>query len=285
MRLMRQLLSLACVLTTASIIVALRHKAKNTIGNHVAVPGVAVPGSGGIAAARPSRRMYPYSVIPGGAHDRRELRTSIGSDALVREHYRDFALDRVRVVVLQEGRREYVSFRMAGQIFWTKKPLLIPKGETLLTDGIHYARTRCGNRLSETAQARTTPFEPDPKVLNSSSTGAGTSETPPRAEAFDAPDVILEIPDLLPPTSQFTPVRLADLNLGDLSLLQPYSAAPGLAAPYFSGGSPLQPGTAFEPGTPFISTPEPVLPADVPEPATLFLLGLAGIFALRAIKI
>jgi len=220
-------------------------------------------------------------VIPGGAYDRRELRTAIRSDTLVREHYRDFGLDRVRGVVLQEGRREYVSFRMAGQIFWTKKPLLIPKGEALLTDGIHYARTRCGNRLSDTPQAKTTPFEPDPEVLNSSSTRAGASDTP-RAETAAAPDVILEIPDLLLPTNQFTPVRLADLRLGDLSLLQPYSAAPVLAAPYFSGGSPLQPGAGFEPGTPpnIISTPEPVLP--VPEPATLYLLGLAGIVALWA---
>lgn len=279
MRLMRLLLILACVLTTASIIAALRHKAKNTGGNHVAVAGPAVPGSTTIAAAGSSRRTYPYSVIPGGAHDRGELQAAIRTDALVREHYRDFAVAWARVVVLQEDRHRYVSFRMSGRIFWTAKRLLIPKGETLLTDGIHYARTRCGNRLSDKAEPETTPFEPDLKVLNLSSISPEPSRTLPRLESPAIPVEALQVSEV-----PFAANRFAPLSSPELSPPEFYSAGPGLAPPYFAVLPPLSSvpaGSGFTPDTPLnIVTPDPVLPADVPEPGALYLLGLAGVIAL-----
>src|SRR5215467_132697 len=36
------------------------------------------------------------------------------------------------------------------RFYWTRRPMRIPNGEVLLTDGRLYARARCGNRISET---------------------------------------------------------------------------------------------------------------------------------------
>ena len=76
-------------------------------------------------------------------------------------------------VRVTEDRYAYVSFRQNGRFFWTRKRLLIPRGEILLTDGEHYVRTRCGNLLSEHGQRSTTPFKEPTHAL---STPALTSQ-------------------------------------------------------------------------------------------------------------
>jgi hypothetical protein len=135
-------------------------------GLHSIDNSVTAPASGVSAVSRALRPNYPYSVIAGGAYSAAELRFVNDRDALVREHYADFNLNAARLVILTADRDQYVSFRLHNRIYWTRHKLRIPRGETLLTDGRNYARTRCGNRLSGTPKANTIAQEPPERLLS-----------------------------------------------------------------------------------------------------------------------
>ncbi len=130
------------------------------------------------------RRVYPYSVVEGGAHSVEELRSAIWRDPVVAKHYSGFKLDRARLVENRTARYFHVSYRKNGEIFWTKKKLKIAKGEILVTDGSNIARTRCANLLAEFPRGRTSPDEPPPEV-------------------FDSPEYPPWSPPSEPPPSQF----------------------------------------------------------------------------------
>jgi hypothetical protein len=98
---------------------------------------------------RASRKIYPFSVIPGGAFDAKELAKSIQGDPLAREHYQDIKPDELIAVRTAEPIQAFVSFRRDRKICWTQKPITIPKGELILTDGKHMIRGRCGNRIQQ----------------------------------------------------------------------------------------------------------------------------------------
>ena len=119
----------------------------------------------GPESKEPRRLIYPYSVIPGGVRNARELKEAISKDPVVGDHYAGFQRDRARIVELPAAKTAYVSYRIGSEVFWTKKKIQLVKGEKLVTDGENYARTRCGNRISETPQAKTSPQEPSPKTL------------------------------------------------------------------------------------------------------------------------
>ena len=123
--------------------------------------------SSDIAAGRTleGRPLYPYSVIPGGAANPQELKTAILHDPLVAAHYAGFNLENAHVVRQDADRRMYVSYRLGDHVFWTTKALVIHKGENLISDGAHEARTRCGNRLSATPVAPVSPEQPPADVL------------------------------------------------------------------------------------------------------------------------
>ena len=108
---------------------------------------------------------YPYSIIPGGALSAEALRRAIAADPVVRDHYANFDLAKVRVVRLTEQSVAYVSYRLEDHVYWTRRPLVLNAGETLLTDGLHYARTRCGNQLSATP-GPVSAAEPSPEALD-----------------------------------------------------------------------------------------------------------------------
>src|SRR6202050_1597355 len=111
------------------------------------------------------RILYPYSVIPGGVRNSAELRNAVAHDEVVARHYTDFDLRKVRVARLQEARAVFVSYRIAGQIFWTKNRLTLRAGETVVTDGEHMARTRCGNRISEAPVGPVLDTGPSPEAM------------------------------------------------------------------------------------------------------------------------
>jgi hypothetical protein len=71
------------------------------------------------------------------------------TDTLVAAHYRNFDVAQAHPVRLRRAVRGYVSYRRNGRVYWTSKRLVLPKGELVLTDGVHLARTRCGNRVVE----------------------------------------------------------------------------------------------------------------------------------------
>jgi hypothetical protein len=111
------------------------------------------------------RRLLPYSVIPGGIESVAELKSAIQSDPVVARHYADFNLERARVVTLDRDRAVYVSYRMGSEIFWTNRRLYLRRGETVVSDGVNAARTRCGNRISENLLSPTSAKQPPLEAL------------------------------------------------------------------------------------------------------------------------
>jgi hypothetical protein len=115
------------------------------------------------------RPVYPYSVIARGVYSRHELATILFRDRSVAEHYRDFIWTRAQLVTLHTARRAYVSYRIGDEIFWTRRKVLLKQGEPVLTDGKHYARARCGNRISDWPRTPTSKQEAPPVAFDTPS--------------------------------------------------------------------------------------------------------------------
>ena len=138
--------------------------------------------SDAVADEREQRPVYPYSIIPGGAATVEELSQAIEADPVVAAHFASFDLSRTRVETLKEPRVVHVSYRKGEDVFWTRKPVVIPAGERVLTDGTNMARVRCGNCLSD-KPGTVSADEPIPDVLDTPEQ-TGT----PSADPSDAGD-------------------------------------------------------------------------------------------------
>lgn len=106
------------------------------------------------------RPVYPYSLVPGGVRNARELKWAAEHDPVVAAHYAGFDYDHARVVRLILARTAYVSYRIGNRVYWTRHRISLKKGETVITDGKITARTRCANRVEETPQQATQSSEP-----------------------------------------------------------------------------------------------------------------------------
>jgi PEP-CTERM motif len=212
------------------------------------------------------RPLLPFSVIPGGARDVAELRMAIAHDPVVAMHYLEFDISKARVVQLDRDRSMYVSYRMGENVYWTHKKLVLFRGETLLTDGQHLARTRCGNRLSETPEVPTLMKEPDRAAL----------ETPaPELAGIMAPPAELPLSPISPlpvPAPEITPVSGPGIFIPPIIPIFWGSGTPGSPG---TPGLPLRPPRPGPPGVP-LAPPPPVV--GIPEPSSLLLL-CAGLSA------
>jgi hypothetical protein len=190
------------------------------------------------------RMVYPYSVIPGGVRSREELAENFVKDPVVASHFADFGISQSKIVRAEETQFMHVSYRMRNKVYWTKKTVKIPKGESLITDGRDTARTRCGNKVS------VLPQEP-------------VSDEEPPVETFDIP-IIAETP-----SPELDRITESDLEWRpDTITIPPPALREPKILPYY-----YRPLFVVNPST----------PPDVPEPGTLVLFGsgLAGILALR----
>ena len=115
-----------------------------------------------LSTAEPSadRPVYPYSVVPGGVQDAKELKWVAEHDPIVAAHYAGFDYDHARVVRLTLARTAYVSYRIGNRVYWTHRRVTLHKGEKLITDGRMTARSRCANRVEEAPQQSASPVEP-----------------------------------------------------------------------------------------------------------------------------
>ena len=195
-----------------------------------------------------ARPVYPYSVIAGGVRNAGELKTTISKDAVVLAHYSDFNFSKSWIIESKTEKLAYVSYRIGNHVFWTKKKLRLPKGEKLITDGVNYARTRCGNRISEAPKVPTYAGEPSSLELN----------TPLQPPHWD-PKPITTVPALLaanPPSDSLPWV--------------PFVVIPG-------GGSHSDPPQGF--------SGNPSTPVVTPEPGTLLLVssGFGGCWLYRRV--
>jgi hypothetical protein len=151
----------------------------------------------------------------------------------------------------------YVSYRRSNRVFWTKNRMLIPAGETLLSDGENLARVRCANRLS--------PIAVKPVAV-----------TEPTTEELTEPN--------------FVPPLLANLLPGEQVGFFPGGPAGTPSLPVGASAPPSTPGSSSDPvlppillpGGPPITPNTPVTPPPVstPEPGTLQLLAIGSMLAL-----
>ena len=237
-----------------------------------------------------ARKIYPLSVIYGGAYSAEELNRSRRLDSVVQAHYADFGKN----AVVQQAPKDllmYVSYRKSDRVYWTKTKRRIPAGELLLSDGRNLARTRCGNRLSFTPQQ---PAAPDKELPEEA---FDTPEAPKVAIPFDVPPPPMTEADLYVPASPL----LADLLPSALppsfpaSPSQTSASAPlgGVYGPmsmpssgFYTGGVPFWGGSGLpaRSGSGGSGTPLIVPVVGTPEPGTAGLLLLSGFMLLFAFR-
>jgi hypothetical protein len=229
---------------------------------------------------RPSRPVYPYSVVPGGVEDAKELKWVAEHDPIVGAHYAGFDYNHARVVQLTLARTVYVSYRIGNRIYWTRRRVKLHKGEKLITDGRMTARTRCANRVEETPQQQASPAEPTAEKFEQPiGKGEGTAMQAPPAPFESA---LLNRPQT-PGLEAAGPLSLYNPFVGGnlLSIAPPplplglcgpvkKKGATGIEGEAGTGGKKKKPGPCGSGGS-----PEPV-----PEPGTwlLFGSGLAVIY-------
>ncbi len=98
-----------------------------------------------------ARKIYPFSIVPGGVYSAEELARSRRIDPVVARHYAGFGAN----VTVQKTVRDtymYISYRKDDKVYWTKAKHRIKQGEYVVSDGQSFARARCGNRLSAVPQ-------------------------------------------------------------------------------------------------------------------------------------
>lgn len=218
------------------------------------------------------RTVYPYSVISGGVRSREELAAIITSDPVVAKHYAGFAVQRARIVRLEEAQFAHVSYRIRNNVYWTAKTVKISKGETLITDGQNSARTRCGNKVSVLPQEPISPEEPPIETFEIPIIAAAE---PPPLDLAKLPEPELELPNS--PLKPYTDLR-PNPPLSPYAELRP--------------NPPRSPYTELRPNPPlkpyFAPQPLQILPyrrgINVPESGStliLMIIGLAGFVAVR----
>jgi hypothetical protein len=236
-------------------------------------------------AARP---IYALSLVPGGVFTLETLRRDVALDPLLARAYSGFDFSHARVGTFALDEWRFVSFRRAGAIYWTTRPILIRSGETYLTDGAIVILARCGNVVQPLAQF---PQEEPPGSLDTVSydvpwpfaqpalTDALMNSVP---DPFERPDAAPQAPQA---THQDGAGLSADLSaefyssgfnsfnpgaIGGVNGFNPVGATSAPHAPIDFGGPDNPPGNTGLPGSP------PVVPT--PEPHTLALIG-AGLVA------
>jgi hypothetical protein len=233
-----------------------------------------------LSQAQPSRLVYPYSVVPGGVEDAKELKWVAEHDPIVGAHYAGFNYARAQVVRLTLARTVYVSYRIGKRIYWTRRRVTLHKGEKVITDGRMTARTRCANRVEETPQqAEASPVEPTPETFDHPGEGTAMQAPPPAFESalLNRP----EVPGLGPggPLSLYDP-----LVGGNFVSISPPPVPTGLCAPVKKKAS-----TGIEAGGDTNGKKKKAGPCSVagggstgtvPEPGTWVMLasGLAAIY-------
>ncbi|MFL6452079.1 MAG: hypothetical protein ACJ746_31095 [Bryobacteraceae bacterium] len=240
-----------------------------------------------VAKPEATRKVYPFSVIYGGAYSGEELARIRQLDAVVARHYVGFGSS-ATVQRIPKDAFMYVSYRKSNQVFWTKAKHRIPQGEAVLSDGKKIARTRCGNRLSFKPEAPVDAAnEPTEEALNipdrpkASLEAANPGPSGPEPD-FYVPATPVDISSLLPPTGLNAP-SLSQPGAPGFGTGGPYGfgSNPGGVGPYF-GHSLFYPNAAGSSsgGTgpaAAIADYGPGTALSAPEPGTLTLLLIGGL--------
>ncbi len=233
------------------------------------------------------RPVFRHSVIPGGAYTVEEVAGAVARDPAVREHYSVFHSSRLRFLHASAPRSAYVSYRVANAIYWTRKPLPLPAGELLISDGAHMARARCGNRLSDTPQQPVSEAEPSAEDLDVAD--PLTEDWQPRegALAVELFPALVRGPSAIPARPPSPRSDPASPPLDPALLLPPSVQLWGELPPPGPAVPKGQPATVVSPVTTdtvqVLGDPAPEDPGEIPEPGMLpmTVLSAAALFAAR----
>ena len=213
------------------------------------------------ASSQPHRPIFPYSIVPGGVRDARELQSAASHDPVVAKHYSDFRIAAAHTVRLEKPLEMYVSYRRNNQVYWTRNRMLVPAGESLISDGENLARVRCGNRLSAVAAKPVAVTDPSKEEL--------------------------ETPEFLPPLmAELLPGEGVDFFPG-----VPDGAIPALPTGPNPGSKTPSPGLfppLLPPGVPpFIPNTPVIPPVSTPEPGafTFLFAGAAFVILLASLAL
>ena len=182
---LRRCAAAAWAVVLIAIIVDLREQASRP--TPLPLDAVAAAPIPDFLVTRVERPHYRHSVIAGGAYSRDELAAVMREDDVVAAHHEDIDIDRLQPVVTSSPRMAYVSYRLGDRVFWTRKPVHIPAGETLLSDGVREIRARCGNGVSDVAREPVSDVEPIAAELDEVDPGADSSTAGERTLANTAP--------------------------------------------------------------------------------------------------
>ena len=240
----------AVLLVTFLVIHFSRHATTNHVPTSKIESNLTADASAEVSPAKLTPRpVFPYSVVPGGVRDAQELQKAVSNDPVVARHYSDFGVGKARTIQLDRPLAMYVSYRRNNQVYWTKNKMMIPAGETLISDGENLARVRCGNRLSPVAAKPVAAADPDKETLD---------------------------------TPEFLPPLLASLLPGEgveMFPVGPTGGPQGLRPdPTPNSGSPSTPvlppflGPGVAPVFGSTPVPPPAPPVNTPEPGSLGLL-------------
>jgi hypothetical protein len=224
--------------------------------------------------AQVKRKVYPYSIVPGGAANAREARQAMTAPD-VKANYAGVDLAQLKQVKLTTNLTGYVSYRWGDHIYWTKKALTLRAGETIFTDGTHIVRGRCLNCYSAHPMLPIRPTEPTELALDT------PVEMPLTVYSF--PKLPVLAPELPMPPGELTPIVPAIVP----ALASTAGKTGGFWFPlipiippihHHPSSPPSTPTTPGGPGAPPGSPPVPPVTI-VPEPRYVWLL-LAGFFGI-----
>jgi hypothetical protein len=143
------------------------------------------------------RKVYPYSIVPGGAENVHQAKVAM-TDPAIKAHYAGVDLAQLKEVKLTANLSGYVSYRWGDKIYWTKKTVTLRAGETIFTDGSNIVRGRCLNCYSARPMLPVRPAEPTEAVLDT------PVEMPVTVYSF--PKLPVLAPELPLPPGELTPV-------------------------------------------------------------------------------
>ncbi len=139
---------------------------------------------------RGGRKLFPYSVVPGGLRNVRDAQDSIAADPAVARHYRGLHIENLVLRRTPAAMDVFVSYRVENAIYWTNHRIHLPKGELMLVDGANMVRARCGNRIVFDLPPETPKNpgdEPPPEIFEYGLPPAVSPDEPMLVETEDEP--------------------------------------------------------------------------------------------------
>ncbi len=203
-----------------------------------------------------------------------DFRKIVSSDRILQAHYADFRWENATMGRLEKATWAYVHYRKSDTIFRKKTPIVLASGDEYITDGNVRVRTTCCN--SYTAGPPIADLDADP--------AAGAQPLPEADPSAANPPLNNNIPlassePIQDPSAAMVggPVALDPNAYGGvpptIMALGPALISSGGNDP--GGGTP--PTDPIDPNDP----PDPGgNPVPIPEPSTIFLLGIGVVYFL-----